>query len=154
MQQAFSQLANARWWAASSPLIPVCFLFLLFGRHSAEASRGSAEVWIHKCGRRGMKEAWEMHNRGFCVGNSVTSGRMGSRSMALREAQKHCLVQDRKRGGRSIDQAFMERFLARVWPREYFIFKKVPVFPHFICKTWLKEGSQQANYTFCVVMKV
>lgn len=32
--------------------------------------------------------------------------------------------------------------------------KKVSVFPHFICKTWPKEGSQQANFPFCVVMKV
>lgn len=69
-----------------------------------------------------------MHNRGFCVGNSVTSGRTGSGSMALREAQKHCLVRDRKRGGRSIDRAICGEICSQSVTEGIFYQKKYPFF--------------------------
>lgn len=40
--------------------------------------------------RRGMKEAREMHNRGLCVGNPVTSGR--TEGVWCRKRPKQCLM--------------------------------------------------------------
>ncbi len=38
-------------------------------------------------GGEGMKEAWEMHNRGLCVGNPVTSGQTERGSAMQKEAE-------------------------------------------------------------------
>lgn len=91
-------LTNVRWPAASSTDTLLFPLPVFRGR--VEASAGSAQAWIQPCcekeGSRegGQKEAWEKHNRSFCVGNSVTSGPDNGSNTVLQEYQKTTEVEE------------------------------------------------------------
>lgn len=58
-------------------------------------------------GREGMKEAWEMHNRGLCVGSTVTSGQTERRGVWCIKTQKQSLMWGRKVRRRSVGQRFL-----------------------------------------------
>ena len=90
VSQAFSLYAKTWWQVASSTdtrLFPLPVLARARQRPAEGQPGFESTNAVGGHGREGMKEAWEMHNRGLCVGNPVTSGQTERGSMAHKEAE-------------------------------------------------------------------